>query len=50
MPLLSSPLSAQQLRKANRFSWLYAIGMHSIVDDKASFHAIGPIGGVDDKP
>jgi hypothetical protein len=46
MPLLSYPLSAQQLLKANRFGWLYAIGGCPATDDKVSFDAIEPIGRV----
>lgn len=46
MSLLPSPLSDQQLRKANGFGWLYAIGIWSNTDNKAGFDAIGPIGGV----
>jgi len=40
MPLLSYPLSARQLRKANRFGWLYATGIGSITNHKAGFDAV----------
>ncbi len=41
MPLFPSHLLVQQLRKANRFGWLYATGCFSITGDKAGFDAIG---------
>ncbi len=43
MPFLSALLLARQLRKAKRFSWFCAIGIWAIIDDKASFDAIGAI-------
>jgi len=44
----ASPLLAHQLRKTNCFGWFYATGVWVSSVDKAGFHAIGPIGGVDD--
>jgi hypothetical protein len=51
MPLLSTHLSVQQLRKANQHGWLYAIGGCSITDGKADFDAMGIIAvkGCDDQ-
>jgi len=40
----------RQLRKANLSGWFYATGGCRDMGDKAGFHAIEPIGGVDDKP
>ena len=40
----------QQLRKTTRLGWLYATGGCRDMGDKAGFHAIETIGGVDDKP
>ena len=40
----------RQLRKANLFGWFYATGGCRMGGDKAGFHAIGAIGGIDEQP
>jgi|APTNR8051073442_1049403.scaffolds.fasta_scaffold06025_3 hypothetical protein len=42
-------LLVQQLRETNQFCWLHATHGSASSVDKAGFHAIGPIGGVDGK-
>lgn len=40
----------RELREANLSGWFYARGGCRMGDDKAGFHAIGAIGGIDGKP
>jgi len=42
--------SIGELREANLFGWFYATGRCRTGVDNAGFHAIAPIGGVDEHP
>lgn len=42
--------SAQQLRVSSQMGWMYATPGCGMGVDKADFHAIGAIGGIDGKP
>ena len=39
-----------ELREANQIGWLHATGGYRKDVDKAGFHAIAPIGGIDEQP
>ena len=43
-------ISLRELREANQIGWFYAMGGCRKDGDKAGFHAIAPIGGIDGKP
>ena len=54
-PNISPCMSACSLRESSRIGWFHAIVFYATggcrdVGDKAGFHAIELIGGVDDKP